>query len=109
MEKKERDLRSEIVEKLNDPILRGALGRFAEVYPTARAKAYENVADIEALRDAVRKIKLETVNNIEAVADRFEAEATKRGAKVFRAKDGADLKQYILDLCQKENVRRVVK
>lgn len=106
---KDRDLRSEISEKLNDQVLRGALGRFAEVYPAARAKAYENVPDVEALRDSVRQVKLDTVNNIEAVADRFEAEATKRGAKVFRAKDGAALKQYILDLCRRENVQRIVK
>ena len=65
--------------------------------------------DIEALRDAVRQIKLDTVNNIEAVADKFEAEATKRGAKVFRAKDGAELKKYILDLCHQQNVQRIVK
>ena len=31
-------------------------------------------------------MKIDTVARIEEVADRFEAEATKRGVKVFRAK-----------------------
>jgi L-lactate utilization protein LutB len=109
MEHKERNLRREISEKLNDQVLRGALGRFAEVYPTARAKAYENVADVEALRDEVRRVKQNVVENLDAVADQFEAEATKRGAKVFRAKDGAALKKYILDLCKQQGVKNIVK
>jgi L-lactate dehydrogenase complex protein LldF len=61
MEAEERNLRKEITEKLKDDTLRGALGRFAEVYPAARAKAYENAGDIETLREAVRKLKIDTV------------------------------------------------
>ena len=79
MEAEKRNLRKEISEKLKDETLRGALGRFAEVYPEARAKAYENAGDIETLREAVRQMKIATVAQIEEVADRFEAEATKRG------------------------------
>ena len=48
-----RDLRKEINEKLEDPILRGALGKFAEQYPGARLKSYEGY-DIEALREDLR-------------------------------------------------------
>ena len=61
MENEARNLREEISEKLKDETLRGALGRFSEVYPAARAKAYENAGDIETLRDAVRQMKMETV------------------------------------------------
>ncbi|EAX47832.1 protein of unknown function DUF224, cysteine-rich region domain protein [Thermosinus carboxydivorans Nor1] len=109
MQKSDRNIRKEIHEKLQDEVLRGALGRFAEAYPTARAKAYENVEDFEALRESIRQIKQQTVAQIEAVADRFEAEATKRGAKVFRAKDGAALKEYLLNLCREKGVKRIVK
>ena len=81
----EKNLRKEISEKLKDETLRDALGRFSEAYPIARAKAYENAGDIETLRDALRQMKIGTVARIGEVADRFEAEATKRGVKVFRA------------------------
>ncbi|MCX7780587.1 MAG: LUD domain-containing protein [Negativicutes bacterium] len=104
-----RNIRQEIKEKLNDEVLRGALGRFAEAYPISRAKAYENVEDFEALREQIKQVKLATVANIEAVSDRFEAEATKRGAKVFRAKDGNALKEYLLNLCREKGVKRIVK
>ena len=85
MESNNRNIRKEIEEKLNDEVLRGALGRFAEAYPTARAKAYENVEDIDALREQFKNMKINTVAHLEEVADKFEAEATKRGAHVFRA------------------------
>src|SRR4030042_6731762 len=107
METKERNLREEISEKLKDETLRGALGRFSEVSPAARAKAYENAGDIETLRDAVRKMKIATVAQIEEVADRFEKEATKRGIKVFRAKTEDDAKAYLTDLCKEKEVKRV--
>ncbi|HEY3424483.1 MAG TPA: LUD domain-containing protein, partial [Negativicutes bacterium] len=109
MEKNNRDLKKEIAEKLNDVVLRGALSRFSEAYPIARAKAYENVEDIDALREELRQMKLATVAKIEEVADKFEAEATKRGAKVFRANDGNALKQYLLNLCKEQAVQRIVK
>lgn len=109
MENNNRNIKQEIAEKLNDEVLRGALGRFAEAYPVARAKAYENVADVDALREQVRQMKLGAVANIEELADKFEAEASKRGAKVFRAKDGDTLKQYLINLCREKGVKRIVK
>ncbi len=86
METETRNLRKEISEKLKDETLRDALGRFSEAYPIARTKAYENAGDIETLRDTLRQMKIDTVARIGEVADRFEAEAMKRGAKVFRAR-----------------------
>jgi iron-sulfur cluster protein len=109
MENETRNLRKEISEKLKDETLRDALGRFSEAYPIARAKAYENAGDIETLRDALRQMKIDTVERIEEVADRFEAEATKRGVKVFRAKTGNDVKEYLVNLCKEKGVKRIVK
>lgn len=106
---KRRNLKREIKEKLNDDVLRGALGRFAEEYPAARERALENVEDVGALRESLKSMKLGAVGRIEELADRFEEEATKRGVKVFRAKTGDDLKKYILDLCSERGVKEVVK
>jgi iron-sulfur cluster protein len=105
----DRNIRKEIEEKLKDETLRGNLGRFAEAYPIARAKAFENVEDLEGLRDSLRQMKLDTVARIEEIADRFEAEATRRGIKVFRARTGEDVKSYLLSLCKEKGVSRVVK
>jgi len=106
---KRRNLKREIKEKLNDDVLRSALGRFAEEYPPARERALENVEDVDALRESLKSMKRGSVERIEELADRFEKEATKRGVKVFRAKTGDDLKKYILDLCGKRGVKGIVK
>jgi L-lactate dehydrogenase complex protein LldF len=94
---------------LQDEILRGNLGRFAEAYPLARAKAFENVEDLEGLRESLRCLKLATVARIEEIADQFANEAKKRGTQVLRARTGDDVKAYLMDLCRERNVRRIVK
>ncbi|HWR37864.1 MAG TPA: LUD domain-containing protein [Patescibacteria group bacterium] len=109
MENNDRNIKKEIHEKLDDEVLRGALARFAEAYPISRAKAYENVEDVEALREQVRQMKMGAVARIHELADQFESEAVKRGAKVFRAKDGPALKKYLIDLCREKGVQRIVK
>ena len=108
-ELKNRNIKREIEEKIGHTVQRGALARFADAYPPARARVLENVDDVEAVRNSLRDVKSATAANIEAVADKFEIEATKRGAKVFRAKDGAALNKYIVDLCKEKNVKRIVK
>ena len=109
MEANNRNIREEIDQKLNDDVLRGALGRFAEAYPISRAKAYENVDNIEDLRDSLRQMKIDTVARIDEIADQFESEATRRGAKVFRAANGDELKKYLINLCKEKDVKRIVK
>ena len=81
-----RDLRKEINEKLEDPILRGALGKFAEQYPGARLKSYEGY-DIEALREDLRAMKHDAVQHIDQLADQFEAAVRERGdgLRILRA------------------------
>ena len=103
-----RDLRKEINEKLEDPILRGALGKFAEQYPGARLKSYEG-HDIEALREDLRAMKHDAVQHIDQLADQFEASVRERGGVVYRAKDGQAVKDYLLKICKENNVKRIVK
>ena len=103
-EQNNRNIRKEIDTKLNDPVLRGALARFAEQYPVARLKAYENVEDIEGLRQSFKDMKIDVVENLEEIANDFEKAVTARGAKFFRAKDGAALKEYLNKVCKENNI-----
>ena len=99
MSENKRNIRHEIDTKLNDPVLRGALARFAEQYPGARLKAYANVEDVDGLRNSFKAMKAEAVEHIEEIADKFEASVKARGAHFFRAKDGAALKEYLNKVC----------
>ena len=53
--------------------------------------------------------KKQTVAHIEEVADKFQASLEERGAKVFRAKDGDELKAQLLQICKENNIHRIVK
>ena len=109
MAENNRNIRKEIDTKLNDPVLRGALARFAEQYPVARLKAYENVEDVDGLRNSFKAMKVDVVEHLEEIADKFEESVKARGAHFFRAKDGAALKEYLNKVCKENNVKRIIK
>ncbi|MBZ4653659.1 MAG: hypothetical protein JG781_998 [Peptococcaceae bacterium] len=104
----ENTFRERIANALNDAVLRGALGKFGEVFPEARANVYKGI-DFEALRQQIKDIKCNTVSKVEELADRFEKEATKRGAVVYRAGTAEDVKKYIAELAKKHNAKSIVK
>lgn len=93
---------------LRDRVLQEALDRFAPSYLEARSKAYAGW-DFQDLRHQIARTKDQVVENLTALADRFEAEATRRGAVVFRAKNAAEARNYILELAQRKGARRFVK
>ena len=104
----ERNLKKEIQEKLQDDIMQSALSKFAEQYPGSRLNAYKD-QDIEELRENLRQMKHDAVQHIDELADEFQASLEKRGTKVFRAKDGDEVKKILIDICKENNVKRVVK
>lgn len=104
----ERDIKSEIRAKLQDDVMQGALSRFAEQYPGSRLNSYAG-QDIEGLRESLRCMKAKAVDNLEALADQFEASVKARGGVVFRAKDGEAVKDYLVKICKENGVERVVK
>ncbi|WP_196601137.1 L-lactate dehydrogenase (quinone) large subunit LdhH [Pectinatus frisingensis] len=104
-----RNIKAEIESKIHDPILRSNLENFSQQYPAARAKAYANVADIDELRDDLRDMKQYSVAHVEELADEFQTSLEQRGGKVFRAKDGDELKKILLKICQENDVHNIVK
>jgi L-lactate dehydrogenase complex protein LldF len=100
--------KQKVAAALDNAQLTGALGRFSEAYAISRAKAYAGI-DVEALRDRVTAVKGYGASHLDELAARFEEQATRAGARVFRASSPEQVKAYILDLCRERAVRRVVK
>ena len=97
-----------IQKALANPQLGGALGRFFEAYGPSRARAYEGL-DFQALRTNIAQVKSHAAQHMEEMTAQFTAEAEKRGAKVFLAKSGEEVKAYIAKLAQEKGVRKIVK
>jgi L-lactate dehydrogenase complex protein LldF len=93
---------------VNDPVLTGALGRFSEAYRVSRAKAWAGL-DFEEVRGEIAKAKGDAAGRLDELADAFAKSARERGATVVRLDSGEAVKQYILDLCAKREVKAVVK
>ena len=102
------ELRDRIAVALGNGQLSGALGRFKEAYAVSRARAYEGI-DFELLRDRLVAVKGRAAAHLSELADRFEAEATRAGARVFRTADPEEARRYVLDLCRARGVRRIAK
>ena len=102
------DLRQRLAHALADGKLAGSLGRFGEAYLAARARAYEGI-DFEALRDRLVALKDRAAGRLDALAARFQEEATRAGATVFRTSDPDAVKEYVVRLCRERGVRRIVK
>ena len=96
--------RESIYSALHNANLTGALGRFSETYKVSRAKAYEGV-DFEALRTRIAEIKSDAASRLDQLADLFTANATARGAKVFRTNVPDKVNEYILNVAR-ENGRQ---
>ena len=104
----ERNIKEEIKAKLKDDVMQGALSKFAEQYPGSRLKSYEG-QDIDALRNSFRDMKIDAVNHIEELADKFQASVEKRGGVFYRAKDGDEVKRILVEICKENNVHKLVK
>ncbi|MBM7855030.1 iron-sulfur cluster protein [Desulfohalotomaculum tongense] len=103
-----KNMRAKIHSALNDQNLRGALGRFADAYLGARAKAYQG-RDFEKLRQTIADRKGSSAQRMEELAQQFKKNAEARGAKVFIARTAEEAKKYILDVALANQVELVVK
>ena len=102
------ELKQEINKAIDNVALQGALTKFTSAYPGNRAKVYKGY-DFEALRDKVHEVKSYAAEHIDEMLDSFEAKATARGTKVFRAHTAEEAAQYIRDLAKARGVKSVVK
>ncbi|MFZ7102253.1 MAG: L-lactate dehydrogenase (quinone) large subunit LdhH [Peptococcaceae bacterium] len=93
---------------LNDPNLRGALGKFGDSYPESRANVYQGI-DFEELRTVISSRKAEAGSKFEVLAEQFEANVVKRGGKVHRAADGNAVFQILKQIARTRNATKLVK
>jgi iron-sulfur cluster protein len=93
---------------VNNANLTGALGKFSEAYKVNRVKAYEGI-DFEELRERIAELKGYAAEHQEELADLFARNAEANGATVFRSKDPAEIREYILKVAKDNGVRSIVK
>lgn len=94
---------------LNDSQLKGALNNLAKTFGERRKIAINSVDNWEGLRERARKIKEQTLLNLDFYLEKFTENAEKAGAKIHWAVDGKEANEIILGLIKERNAKNVVK
>jgi iron-sulfur cluster protein len=102
------EFKESITKAVNNANLTGALGKFSEAYKVNRAKAYEGI-DFEELRGRIADLKGYAAAHLDELSDQFQKNAEACGAKVFRTKDPAKVREYILKVAQDNDVKTIIK
>ena len=109
MEVRSMHFRARVGEKLADGLLQQNLKRAKSKFVDMRAAAIVELDDFEATREAARDLRDRTLKDLDLWLERFEQEATRRGATVLWARDGAEVCQRVIDIARRHGVKKVTK
>ena len=94
---------------LANPALQSALAKIKTGWVAGRARAAERLPEFEALRDQGRDIKNHTLAHLDLYLEAFEARVIERGGVVHWARDAAEARTIVLELCRAVGARTVTK
>jgi L-lactate dehydrogenase complex protein LldF len=77
--------------------------------PQLRNAAIEGFEGFDNLRQHIKQVRQHTLDNLEHYLGLFEQEAVHNGNRVHFARDGEELNNIVLDICQQHGARRVAK
>lgn len=94
---------------LHDPVLATAMQRLEHGWQAARARAAADLPEFEALRDAAVAIKDHVLANLDLYLEEFERRFIAAGGVIHWARDAAEARAIILDICRRAKARTVTK
>jgi L-lactate dehydrogenase complex protein LldF len=95
--------------RLADVRLQSNLKKLATKFVAGRASAITEIDDFEGTRDAAVERRNRGIAHLDVWLERFEAEATRRGATVLWAETQADAAQLVVDIAQRHGVKKAIK
>jgi L-lactate dehydrogenase complex protein LldF len=103
------DLTERSHDALENKVLQGALKAATTTFIERRRDAITSVSDWEALRQRARLVKEHTINNLDYYLEQTVKMVEAHGGKVFWARTGAEVSNYIIELSKALGVKSVVK
>ena len=94
---------------LHDPQLQQALDHVRSSFIDKRAKAAAALPEFEALRDSARDIKAHTLKHLDLYIEAYESEVRASGGTVHFARDAAEARAAIVEICRARGARTVTK
>jgi len=94
---------------LADPVLQRALGLARTGFPARRQQAIARLPEFEALREEGRRIKDDVLSHLDFYLERYEAAVIAAGGQVHWARDAAEARDRVLEICRAAGARSVAK
>lgn len=94
---------------LQDTELAVALGQVSAQLRARRVVAFQSLPDAEVIRDQARKARLDTLRDLPAALERFEARLVANGVHVHWAETAADANEIVTAIAARHGVRRAAK
>jgi len=94
---------------LNDDQLQKALGNVKQGFIDKRQMAADKLPEFEALRDSARDIKNHTLEHLDLYLEAYEEKVKASGGHVHFARDAAEAREIILNICRETNAKTVTK
>ena len=101
--------RSNAASALADPHLQKALGGIKSGWQQGRIAAAERLPEFEQLRDQARDIKDHVLENLDFYLEAFEARVLDAGGHIHWARDAAEARAIIQDICEDVGAKTVTK
>jgi L-lactate dehydrogenase complex protein LldF len=95
--------------ELGNPVLQRALGLARTGFPLRRQQAIERLPEFEALREEGRAIKDHTLAHLDFYLELYERNVTAAGGQVHWARDSAEARAAVLDICRSAGAKIVTK
>ena len=98
-----------LASELNNDFMRKAVSSAQDGLGARRDLATEQIGEWEKWREAGQEIRQHTVNNLAHYLEQFSEQVTKSGGHVFFAKDDVEATNYIKQIAQQKNAKKIVK
>ena len=94
---------------LQDQVLQQALGKARSGFVDKRRAAVQALPEFDRLKQAGREIKEHSLAHLDLYLERFEAQVQAQGGQVHWARDGAEARRILVELCRQAEARRITK
>lgn len=109
MESRSRHFKANALAALANPVLQGNLKTAKGKFVDKRAIAIKEIDDFEGTREAAKNLRNRVLENLDLWLEKFEDNATARGATVLWAKDGAEICRHVVEIGKKHGVKKAAK
>lgn len=109
MQANSHNFKGNAVNALLDEDLQSALARAQHGFIDKRAEAVNKLAEFEDLREQGKQIKDHTLEHLDYYLEEYEKKVIEQGGQVHWARDSAEARQIILDICENAEAKSVIK